>query len=885
MLAMLPMSAFAQNADGLTEADVLAQAPAVTETGVDEDAPDAETLPVADIADVRQNADGLAEGDALAQAPAVSETGVNERVSDADTLPIANIADAWQDASRLVATAGISAQSFAVTSEFTTNATPFDSGNGSSSSPYTISKAEQLAWLAEVVNLDYSDEDNGGKFNQKSYKLTANIDLSGYDASVNGGRGWIPIGFSRYENGKDYSLRFEGNFDGGGYTISGLYVNCEKVSNSYAGLFGSIVYGNIKNLKLVDVEIIGYYDAGGLAGWLYGGSAEGIYVEGKVNCHWNAGGIVAGSIGSRIIDCHVSGTISTAENEAGGIVGSATVDQSNAPIMQVDGCSFSGEVNGNWAGGISAGFGGQSSPPAMSNCSVSGTVSGIRYAGGLVAEGGQVTNCRVAATVICVDEAGGGLVGRMTGGGTVERSYFTGTVSGGALCGGLVGNIGYSILKNCYFSGRVIGNTDAAGGVAGYSVGEISNCYATGTVNGKNCAGGVVGANNKFDPYLYRETKGCVALTQNVVGANIETGLAGRVAGKADEGILSGNRAFAGMTNGNGVAFSGTNTGDGTGGLDVASADAVSPSFWAATMGWDTTGIWYCEQGKLPVLRTLDGSGVMAGQNGTPPTYLAGTPEPGGDLAISPTGAALIQSASAQALTFVVTGFEEWAQQQIGFSVSAIPANAGVSVSSAVNGTATLTIPPDFVGTVIVTAAQEDKGKSISATVTVNAATNTVEKHFDTFEGSGTLHARVDADHTLFKRLLYGGEEVHPSNYEISQGSTVITLNESYLKTFANGSHWLVAEFLDGTSALIAMHVNVSTSGETPLNPAPGGPSFNPAPGGSAAFPASGASSSPKTGDAASPLAWIVALIVSALAIFALILRLIIRKRSPERKA
>jgi hypothetical protein len=87
-------------------------------------------------------------------------------------------------------------------------------------------------------------------------------------------------------------------------------------------------------------------------------------------------------------------------------------------------------------------------------------------------------------------------------------------------------------------------------------------------------------------------------------------------------------------------------------------------------------------------------------------------------------------------------------------------------------------------------------------------------KYFNTFRGSGTSSAKVYADHTLFARLLYGGREVDPANYTITQGSTVITLHEDYLKTFENGTYWFTEGLSNGgISDDIRLIVDVRSAG------------------------------------------------------------------------
>jgi len=74
--------------------------------------------------------------------------------------------------------------------------------------------------------------------------------------------------------------------------------------------------------------------------------------------------------------------------------------------------------------------------------------------------------------------------------------------------------------------------------------------------------------------------------------------------------------------------------------------------------------------------------------------------------------------------------------------------------------------------------------------------------HFGTWTGSGTSTSRMDADHNKFVRLLLNGNVVGSDNYTVTAGSTVITLNESYLRNFANGAYTFRAEFEQGFANL-----------------------------------------------------------------------------------
>jgi uncharacterized repeat protein (TIGR02543 family) len=87
-----------------------------------------------------------------------------------------------------------------------------------------------------------------------------------------------------------------------------------------------------------------------------------------------------------------------------------------------------------------------------------------------------------------------------------------------------------------------------------------------------------------------------------------------------------------------------------------------------------------------------------------------------------------------------------------------------------------------------------------------------VEKDFGTYTGTGSVFAKVNIDHTAFVRLLLADREVSPANYTVAEGSTIITLQRDYLKTFKNGTYWFTAEFADNTKVLIRLVVEVKNA-------------------------------------------------------------------------
>lgn len=158
----------------------------------------------------------------------------------------------------------------------------FASGDGSQINPYSIGTPNQLAKLA-------SDVVGGTNYSGKYFKLTDNIDLSG--------KIWTPIG-----SGERY---FAGTFDGDGYTISNMYTDTSIMVNDHA-LFGSVLSGAvIKNLKVVDANVVGVtgYSNGILIGRCGGTgdvTVESCYVQGSVYGTADGIGGLIGSIESAV---------------------------------------------------------------------------------------------------------------------------------------------------------------------------------------------------------------------------------------------------------------------------------------------------------------------------------------------------------------------------------------------------------------------------------------------------------------------------------------------------------------------------------------------------------------------------------------------------------
>ncbi|MCL1900812.1 MAG: hypothetical protein FWG51_00245 [Firmicutes bacterium] len=182
-------------------------------------------------------------------------------------------------------------------------------GEGTLQNPYTIGSAEDLLQFAQYINnnaLPYSQAD-------KHFVLTADINLSNYGVSYNGGKGWVPIG--------TIDKPFKGNFDGNGHKISGLYIH--NYNLDCAGLFGGVGIGVVKDCALLNVNINAKSNVGGVVGLLEAyGKIEGCYVTGTVNgINYFIGGIAGSVNDSTGINCYTTCDIN-GKDDAGGIAGS-----------------------------------------------------------------------------------------------------------------------------------------------------------------------------------------------------------------------------------------------------------------------------------------------------------------------------------------------------------------------------------------------------------------------------------------------------------------------------------------------------------------------------------------------------------------------------------
>ena len=171
----------------------------------------------------------------------------------------------------------------------------------------------------------------------------------------------------------------------------------------------------------------------------------------------------------------------------------------------LEGVQITSDNSSGYAGGVAGDSWG-----TIENCSVSGSVSGTTFAGGVVGSqwGGSITGCNSSATVKGVIFAGG-IAGATNSGASLTGCYATGDVTvendgtNNSHAGGVVGYNGGCTLTACYATGSVTGSgsgTIYVGGVTGSNnLGILTACYhAKGDVSGPTgTTGGVAGRNFK----------------------------------------------------------------------------------------------------------------------------------------------------------------------------------------------------------------------------------------------------------------------------------------------------------------------------------------------------------------------------------------------------
>ena len=399
-------------------------------------------------------------------------------------------------------------------------------GTGTETDPFLIDEAEDLVYLASLVN-------DGNSFDGKYLKVVNDIDMSAE-------REWTPIG-TFYSPDQDLSpipisdveLPFRGVFDGDNHTITLPSVDYQnwKMEESF-GLFGLVSGENavIKNLKIGGKINVSSSSAGLLAGILSGGAT----VE---NCQTTKDSVVKGL-------------------EIGGFFGRVRGSSNLIKCTNYAEVVTTSDVSGSGkAGGIASCIYYPENTDAVSHfvieCQNFGNVTGVDYTGGIagIAAGTEFRNCsNGSSTVSPVIRASKTTIGGIAGRG-IDNSVFNSCL-----------NYGTIEIDDASVSAESIG------GITGYLAGTVDDCQNLGKIVVKTDAtdltkistiGGIVGSTWPDSQILNSENHSPLDSWPQTVIVESVGGIAGygskgnlEIAGCNNYGKIEGANGIAGILGG-----------------------------------------------------------------------------------------------------------------------------------------------------------------------------------------------------------------------------------------------------------------------------------------------------------------------------------------------
>jgi len=357
--------------------------------------------------------------------------------------------------------------------------------------------SEAIALDGEQIGEDMYDIDYDTglvEISQEAFGDSQEVEVTAsYRAREERRLGFDPIGTRQDQ--------FLGTLNGQGHEIRGLTI--DRPGESPVGIFG--MFGGLQNgeyvgasvgdLKLPDVDILGEYGVGGLAGSVFRGTitdtSVGGVVDGSNPESWTTGSSIGGLVGrnsSDILNSSSHATVS-GSGEIGGLTGEnqGTITRSVAsgPVMgRTDPEGFGGNAIGGLVG---------HNHGEVDNSAAHGEVQGRREVGGLVGlNQGEIRTSSCAGTVTGENDRIGGLVGLQSEG-SVRASFAAGDVDADHGVGGLVGTIEDGAVQESGAFGDVTGEAVAVGGLVGSHTGSIRSSFGVGDVTGRRSVGGLVG--------------------------------------------------------------------------------------------------------------------------------------------------------------------------------------------------------------------------------------------------------------------------------------------------------------------------------------------------------------------------------------------------------
>ena len=314
-------------------------------------------------------------------------------------------------------------------------------GNGSQNTPYLIQNLENLRWLSETNDWYIDDE------TPIYFKQTANLDATS-TTFWNDNAGFTPIG-------KIYSesvVSFFGEYDGDGYSITGLTVRAVTGYNTNGGMFRELSNSVVKNLNLISINITGYANIGAIAGSVINNSIlTNISVTGNIHGGDSIGGIVGILNNSTIKNSISSANVSSTGNsgKSGGIAGNA-----NNSVIEL--CYVTRNVSNTGSNGYSGGIAGYAERTTIINC---------------------FANARIVANHLLSSRVGG-IVGELNISSMIINSYVRGVVEGVAMVGGITGSmVNNSSINYSYVAANIHINSSQptlrVGAISGFSANSL----------------------------------------------------------------------------------------------------------------------------------------------------------------------------------------------------------------------------------------------------------------------------------------------------------------------------------------------------------------------------------------------------------------------------
>ncbi|MGN1042158.1 MAG: hypothetical protein ACI4SK_01600, partial [Christensenellales bacterium] len=331
------------------------------------------------------------------------------------------------------------------------------SGEGSETTPYTITSPADLAFLASSVN-------GGNDFSGKYFSLVSDVDLSSDG---------ICIGYPDELQPRP----FNGIFNGNGKKVKNARFTIEETAEglTYYGLFGYVGgNGRVENLTAENFSVVVNENS-----------------DESVNTEYGFGGIAGYNVGV-VNNCSVINLTAVNVAKTGGVVAVNAIETDSTENVlytgSVSGCSASGlSSDTGCAGGIVC-----ENYGSVSDCLYEGSVTSGGYGyGGIVYknEGGAVSASRARNLDLTTEGYFGGLV--YENGGSINGGYVTGSVrayGAGGICHDNAG-----VIDSVFFAGDVEA-TYSEGKAAGLCVnngGTIKNASALGTITASYVSGTV----------------------------------------------------------------------------------------------------------------------------------------------------------------------------------------------------------------------------------------------------------------------------------------------------------------------------------------------------------------------------------------------------------